>query len=71
MSSHFREEYFCGCLMVNEGLTVDRNCVKESLKYCFKRNFLSFYNLRYHPYSIIKKFFQNNDIFIQTNFHNS
>lgn len=31
MSSHFRKEYFCDWLMVNEGLIVDEDCVKESV----------------------------------------
>ncbi|CCO09567.2 hypothetical protein BN424_84 [Carnobacterium maltaromaticum LMA28] len=31
MSSHFRKEYFCDWLMVNEGIIVEEDCVKESV----------------------------------------
>ena len=31
MSSHFRKEYFCDWLMVNEGIIVGEDCVKESV----------------------------------------
>ncbi|WP_180948835.1 hypothetical protein [Carnobacterium maltaromaticum] len=31
MSSHFRKEYFCDWLMVNEGIIVEEECVKESV----------------------------------------
>ncbi|MGX7418015.1 hypothetical protein ACWOFR_04330 [Carnobacterium gallinarum] len=31
MSSHFRKEYFCDWLMVNEGLILEEDCVKESV----------------------------------------
>lgn len=31
MSSHFRKEYFCDWLMINEGLIVEEGCVKESV----------------------------------------
>lgn len=31
MSSSFKKEYFCDWLMINEGLIVDEDCVKESV----------------------------------------